>query len=618
MKGFLTEHILDKPMQSGQAEGEFTPFGRFIHGMTNHFRLSENRALRRIYAFVRSPLGVSLATTIIFFIIFLVVLRPGYETDDDLSIISLASGYLGGKPLPFLVYSNVLWGFLLNPLYALPSRINWEVLLFFVLNFISTTGLIYLVLSRPLRVVNKLFGILVILIADAFILMIINYTSMASFASISGFCILLDGVRDHSGMRKGQCFLGSGLVLAGSLIRIQSMLLALAVVLPPLLFCIRSFKFKNLILVLAVTGALVAGSYAFNRLYVRSSPEWNTYYLYNQTRSMLHDTPRLSNIETLYQKVGWSQNDLVMFTHWFFPDAKTYSLENLQQLINIIPDKRSSLFITPRILLDRLLHPQALPDMMMIVAIELAASVFGLGKRNQVLPFLALAAVFLLLGWFLVWSLKLPTRVLLSLLAAVSIDGLFLFDWTGLLEQPSVGSPLAGRSSGRYFGYCLWLLGFAAVGIVTVQGIQMSGVNRKEQTAYDQIMGDLKSLQAQGKIQENALIVSPESGIPIEWSDPMILELPEIEYLPMGWLTFSPAYESVLMQYGTGSLPSELYRTKNVYLLTHTNIMFGVLQFIREHAGISVSSNAIYKMPDISGSAAYDNVALYSFSQNGK
>jgi len=119
-------------------------------------------------------------------------------------------------------------------------------------------------------------------------------------------------------------------------------------------------------------------------------------------------------------------------------------------------------------------------------------------------------------------------------------------------------------------------------------------------------------------MEENALIVSPGSGIPIEWSNPLFLEFPGIQYLPMGWLTFSPAYESVLKQFGNGSMPDELYQKRNVYLLTHPPLMFGVLQFIHEHARIQVTSDRIYQMPTMGGASVYNDMELYSIEQNGK
>ena len=95
-------------------------------------------------------IGASLLLAIIFFGIILGWLHPGYYIIDDPKIIATASGYIGGKPLPFLVYSNVLLGMILAPLYSLGTNINWEIWLFICINFISVWSLLYAILSAPL------------------------------------------------------------------------------------------------------------------------------------------------------------------------------------------------------------------------------------------------------------------------------------------------------------------------------------------------------------------------------------------------------------------------------------------------------------------------------------
>ena len=57
------------------------------------------------------PWLASLLCAIAFFILYLFVFRPGYQVDDDITMIQLVSGYFG-KPVPFMVFSNVILGFL--------------------------------------------------------------------------------------------------------------------------------------------------------------------------------------------------------------------------------------------------------------------------------------------------------------------------------------------------------------------------------------------------------------------------------------------------------------------------------------------------------------------------
>ena len=108
-----------------------------------------------VLAILSIPWLASLLCAIAFFILYLFVFRPGYQVDDDITMIQLASGYLGGTPVPFMVFSNVILGFILNLLYRLPSNLNWEILLFFGINFLSVWCLVYIVFSLPLKSAYK-------------------------------------------------------------------------------------------------------------------------------------------------------------------------------------------------------------------------------------------------------------------------------------------------------------------------------------------------------------------------------------------------------------------------------------------------------------------------------
>ncbi len=123
-------------------------------------------------------------------------------------------------------------------------------------------------------------------------------------------------------------------------------------------------------------------------------------------------------------------------------------------------------------------------------------------------------------------------------------------------------------------------------------------LNVQRQTAYQNVLSDLKTLQAQGKIQSNALIVSPAIGIPLVWSNPMFLDLPRAQYIEMGWLTFSPSYYSVLHEFNIQSLPAGFYQKDNVYLMVKASLMDSVIEYIFDHAGVVVVPQLIYSMPN--------------------
>lgn len=558
----------------------------------------------------RRPFVISLLATIAFFAIFLVLLRPGYGANDDIDIIAIASGYLGGKPVPFLIFSNVILGFALNWLYALHPQVNWEVLVFIAINFCSVWALLYTLLSSSLKAGLKLSAAWVVLLSDSYFLLNITFTTIAAFASIAGFFLILSASQARSAWRPGLLAIGSGLVLASSLARIETALLVPVLLLPALVFCNRCFHLRRLAFALAVTGVLVGSGYIFDRAYLLSASDWYAFDVYNNTRSALQDTPRLLNLEPQIRNVGWSSNDLHVFIHWFFPDRKIYSLEHLQTLVGNVPAEPESLPGASILFFRRAFKTFSQPYWLLIAAAGLAA-LLTLPLKKAGLPLLALAASFLATGIYLTTTMKLPDRVMLPILATCAIFELGLPGWM----DPGQAEPLPGSGRSRRGGQLLQagaaLLLLGATGMVVTQSLSTSAANVYRQKVYRQILADLRNLAAKRRLEKNALIVSPAHGIPLEWADPLAMELPDIQYLEMGWLTFSPVYEAVLREHQVPSLPAGFYEMDNVYLMDNPSSMKDIIQYIKEHAGVEVYPKVIYEMPSRGWQPEYAYVRLY-------
>jgi len=556
----------------------------------------------------------SLFCVVAFFGLYLFVFRPGYQVDDDITMIQIASGYLGGQPLPFLVFSNVALGFLLNFLYRLPTQLNWEILIFFGIHFLSAWCLTYIIFCLSLKSVYKILGMLIVLLSDSLFLLNITFTTTASFAVISGLVPVLAVAYDGSRFPRRLLIFGGSLMLAGSLIRIESFLLVLLLTFPTFIFIQHWFRLKAWMVSLGVVFLAIVSFYAFNAVYVKSSPQWASFYAYSDVRSLLQDTPRvhLLTVKDAYSDVGWNFNDYKLFMSWFFPDEQLYSLPNLQYLVLHNPGTERNVlsaalsYFYPKPFFDDM---DSIPYFFMMAAGFMALAIHP-SLRKAVWPLTVLLLTFLILIVYLIWTEKVPLRVWDSFLSTTSVFGLFVLLWAGSRTDPS-RSEIGAHSR----------LGFIVPTLVSVAGlfalhyaITTTELNIQRQAAYQQILSDLKTLQAQGKIQQNALIVSPALGIPLAWSNPMVLDLPGVQYMDMGWLTFSPSYYNVLHEFNVQSLPAGLYRNDDIYIMIKANLMDSVVEYVFDHTGLVTVPQLIYSSPNYDFDSTYNNVKLYKLN----
>ena len=542
------------------------------------------------------PLVASCISSAAFFSIVLIFFRLGYAANDDISTILLASGYLGGKPLPFLVHSNVLLGFFLQPLYRFLPRINWEVFLFIAINFLSVWALIYLFLTRLSVPVLRAFAVIAVIICDVYILINITYTMIAAFAALAGLCLVLSAVQSPTALQKGRLMVGCALILVSSLIRLNAMLLIGGLSLPVFVLLFHPAQFKKQVIALSLMGVLVLSAVLFDSLYVQTFPGWNSFRAYDLIRAQLHDTPRKFNIEPAYPQIGWSRNDVKTFFDWFFPDKKIYSLENLQYLVKYVPDKQKSKIGTLIDLSSHLLSPVYLPYFLIIFSTGLLALFYGLAKRASA-ALLGLLAVFFGLDFYLTWAMKTPDRVLIPLLAGTTIFSLHILIWAGTNGSGIFSKTHQDHKNMAGWFICITLPLAAAFGLILNQSIATTIINSHNQAAYQSLLVDLKNLQDNGKISKHALIISPSYGFPLEWANPLSVNLPNIQVLEMGWLTFSPAYDEVLQAFDAQPIPDSFYKKDNVYLMSPQVLLSGILDFIKEHKGLDTDGLLIYRIP---------------------
>jgi hypothetical protein len=239
-----------------------------------------------------------------------------------------------------------------------------------------------------------------------------------------------------------------------------------------------------------------------------------------------------------------------------------------------------------------------------MIAAGLLGAVIYPSQRKAVWPLAALLLTFLILIIYLIWTEKVPIHVWDSFLATLSVFGLFILLWTELNTVRS----LPERKS---LAFVVPILLCIASLFALYYAIITTKLNVARQTAYQSELSDLKTLQAQGKIQSKALIISPALGIPLVWSNPMFLDLPSVQYLELGWLTFSPSYYSAPHEFNVQSLPAGFYQNDNVYLMLKSNLRDNVVEFVADHMGVAVVPQLIYSSPTYDFDPTYNIVKVY-------
>lgn len=551
---------------------------------------------RKNTAFLFQPLAASFLAALLFFTIVFAFFRIGYAVDDDISTISILSGYLGGLPLPFPVQSNVLLGLFLSPLYALSSGANWMVWFYIAVNFVSVWGLVYIFASQLPDAKSKSLATLTVLLCDTYFLLNITFTMIAAFATLAGLCLVMTGVQSPLPLRKGLFGPGLVLVLLASLIRFKAMLLMSGLILPMLLFFIHPARLKKQAFAFGLLAILVLGGILFDSSYLQTSPDWAAFQKYNEVRTQLHDTPRKYNVQfDITAQVGWNRTDTKEFFNWFFPDRKTYSLENLQYLVEHIPGAQTSKVKTLSILLSALFSPVPWPYLLAIFSLGPLMLFLGVRKR-ALYPLITLLLTFSVIGFYLCWTMKFPDRVLLPLLAGVAITGLAILACSRFESDSALLQPRHLPAAQNLYFASLLVISGLAVALVCCQSIETTKINIQKQVAYQQLLVDLQDLGDRGIIARNALIVSPAYAMPLLWANPLTINFPKVQILEMGWLTFSPAYEKALLAFDAQPMPEALYEKKHVYLITPPQYLNGIRDYIYEHKGIHVNAALLYQI----------------------
>lgn len=546
------------------------------------------------------PIFTSLLLSTIFVVLFLVFFQVNYGTNDDIQMISLLSGYFGGTPSAFTLFSNVILGFFFSLLYTLKESINWVTLFYFFISFLSIWSLIYCCLLLKKSKIYIAFCLLLVLLYNGYFLSNFTFTTIATNACLAGGCLFLSSLNSKS--RFLQVF-SIGLIWIGSLIRFDSFALIFFLFVPFVLFNIRQLITKNSILMVLCTSILLFGCYALNLILLNANSNWSEYSRYVKIRHEIIDTPRLTNFSIGYptlEYISWSQNDLSSFVNHITLDKNVFSKENLQSLLNQLPNWRLSL---PKIMQEITKYSATgIPKVFLLLSCSVFLLFLLLNNNVRLLLSTLLSSVVLWgIVFFLAWGYKIPERIIVPLFMTFSLTTLLMVGWT----QNQETRILIEKRESKFVlpvGFLLVLSTILAVCLLISQPYWSLRSVREKPDLYEKTNSDITSLINRGEIQKDALIISAGDGYPLQLMDPLQMDFPSVQVLPLGWNAFSPAFNAVLENYEIESLTNALISRTDLYIVSRQDLIPIVVRFYKEHESLTIVVKQIYTL----GGSAYN------------
>jgi MFS family permease len=254
--------------------------------------------------------------------------KPCWETNDDVAMSMVAHGYgLAAYSSPQLIFSNVLWGYLVRGLptidgvlgYSLATMIGLLVMAWAMLYFLLRLGAGYLV---------GLLGVALLLARPTLFPQFTINAGLLTAAAIIGWLV-------HARFGDLRSLVTACLLaFFGYLVRSQEFFLVLGVALPFLSWRMLREQ-RHVQIALLLLGVAIASAAALDH-WSYSGSEWQHFWELNAARAPFTDFgvgEHLKQRPEIMAHHGYSQNDVGLIAGWFFVDPQIADPKSLKAML---------------------------------------------------------------------------------------------------------------------------------------------------------------------------------------------------------------------------------------------------------------------------------------------
>ena len=554
-------------------------------------------------------LGWAAAVNLILFGLFLTCATPRYETNDDLMMQMIASGFLTGQPDAHLVFTNIIVGRVLQLFYETWGGCNWYMLYLLVTHYAALTAIASLVVSRRGGWLFTGLYVGFFLIVETRILLHLQFTTTAFLTGTAGLLLLVDGLQPRHPAHWPKIIAGLVMVSFMWLVREPAAFLLAAAAWP---FVLERFGLAGWRRLLG-TGVACAGIFlvfhGINHRAYQRDPAWAEFSEYNRIRGEIQVTALARFIPQAASTVGWSKNDGWMFSQFFYPDPEVYAgvpkmrllFSRLQALAQTEPASSPGFSASYLFLPNLFWHGRDAAILMKLAILNAIWYLIAAGtSRARCLVTLLISYVlFVGLGFYLLKTARLPDRVSYNI--PLFVNAICLYWATGFqrlsVTASAPGSPRIPFAPLWRAGTWRWAL-FVLVPIGAV--LYLSSLN--------QLTSSLWSANADGRKLEHIShnILKPIRTLLPAPATPILIALPldsvleqcivffpaaqqaPFSFVPYGWVTHSPLFDKILVQQHLRPYPRSLVDRPDTFFLMEARWLDPLKTFYREHYGLDV------------------------------
>lgn len=313
--------------------------------------LKKNRFFSKLY---KRPVVFSFLINICFLILILFCCDLKYEVSDDFVMASILSGAYGDTQNPYIIFVNVLIGYLLLPFYKIVPQISWYFVFQIAVITVSSTTIVFFLLDRLNKHIALMLSVIFLLFFVSDALILVQFTKTATFAVISGSVLFLDAL--YNKKNKIRIISGGVLCLCGTLIRFSTIYIVGGFVVLILLYETARFIkkksgklwIKQLIGILACGGMLIGASYGlkeFDRYVYNDNESYSFFNEFSSARAGIVDASDYGYgaYGDRLQQLGISENDYYMMRKWCLLDDEFFTTQKLREAGTIIKEYKESL-----------------------------------------------------------------------------------------------------------------------------------------------------------------------------------------------------------------------------------------------------------------------------------